>query len=164
MKKWQNVDNGGVVSVIDAFTTRAFGESSLIFVLNYHPLSKTLIEHHFPTSPHPHQHRHNNRVVATIPLHVMWNYIVQLASAIKAVHAANLAVRCMDPSKVIITSENRIRLSGCAVLDVVHFDLQRSVEELQQEDFIHFGKLILAIGTNNLLPNFPVQTALEQYV
>jgi PAB-dependent poly(A)-specific ribonuclease subunit 3 len=159
VKKWQNVDNGGVVSVIDAFTTRAFGDSSLIFVLNYHPLSKTLVEQHFTST-----NRYGNRVATTISLNVMWNYIVQIASAIKAVHAAKLAVRCMDPSKVIVTSENRIRFSGCSVLDVVHFDLQRSLEELQQEDFVHFGKLILAIGTNNLLPNFPIQTALEQYV
>ena len=100
----------------------------------------------------------------TIPLNVIWSYIVQLASAVKAVHTAKLAVRCMDPSKVIVTSENRIRLSGCAVLDVVHFDLQRSVEDLQQEDFMHFGKLILAIGTNNLIPHFPIQPALEQCV
>jgi len=75
---------------------------------------------------------------------------VQIASAIKAVHVANLAVRCMDPSKVILTDKGRIRLNACSVLDVVHFETQRTLPELQQEDFIHFGKLILAIATNNL--------------
>lgn len=145
VKDWRKVNSAGVVSVIDAFTTRAFGDSSLIFVTNYHPLSKTLVEHHFT-----HTNRFGTRVSQTVPEHVLWGYIVQIASAIKAVHVNNLAVRCMDPSKVILTDKGRIRLNACSVLDVVHFDTQRTLSELQQEDFIHFGKLILAIATNNL--------------
>jgi PAB-dependent poly(A)-specific ribonuclease subunit 3 len=145
VKDWRRVNSGGVVSVIDAFTTRAFGDSSLIFVTNYHPLSKTLVEHHFTNT-----NRFGNRVSQAVPEPVLWSYIVQIASAIKAVHVANLAVRCMDPSKVILTDKGRIRLNACSVLDVVHFDTQRTLPELQQEDFIHFGKLILATATNNL--------------
>jgi PAB-dependent poly(A)-specific ribonuclease subunit 3 len=56
----------------------------------------------------------------------------------------------MDPSKVILTDKGRIRFNACAVLDVVQFEAQRPLEELQQEDFIHFGKLILSLGTSNL--------------
>lgn len=145
VKEWRRVNCGGVVSVVDAFTTRAFGDSSLIFVTNYHPLSKTLVEHHFTNT-----NRFGNRVAQTVPEPVLWSYIVQLASAVKAVHAASLAVRCMDPSKVILTDKGRIRLNACSVLDVVQFDAQRPLAELQQEDFIHFGKLILSIATNNL--------------
>lgn len=145
MKDWRRVNCGGIVSVIDAFTTRAFGDSSLIFVTNYHPLSKTLTEHHFTNTG-----RFGNRASQTVPEPVLWNYIVQIASAVKAVHSANLAVRCMDPSKVMVTDKGRIRLGACSVLDVVQFEAQRPVAELQQEDFIHFGKLILSIATNNL--------------
>ena len=145
VKDWRRVNCGGVVSVVDAFTTRAFGDSSLIFVTNYHPLSKTLVEHHFTST-----NRYGNRVAQTVPEPVLWSYIVQIASAIKSVHAASLAVRCMEPSKVILTDKGRIRLNACAVLDVVQFDAQRPLAELQQEDFIHFGRLILSIAVNNL--------------
>jgi PAB-dependent poly(A)-specific ribonuclease subunit 3 len=146
VKDWKRVDNAGVVSVIDAFTTRAFGDSSLIFVYNYHPLSKTLVEHHFTST-----NRFGNRAANTaVPEQQLWSYIVQIASAIKSVHTASLAVRCMDPSKVILTEKGRIRLNACSVLDVVQFDANRPLAELQQEDFILFGKLILAIATNNL--------------
>ncbi|KAF4634548.1 hypothetical protein G7Y89_g3563 [Cudoniella acicularis] len=145
VKDWRRVNCSGVVSVVDAFTTRAFGDSSLIFVTNYHPLSKTLVEHHFTNT-----NRFGNRVAQTVPEPVLWSYIVQLASAVKSVHSANLAVRCMDPSKVILTDKGRIRLNACSVLDVVQFDAQRPLAELQQEDFIHFGKLILSIAVNNL--------------
>lgn len=146
-----------MVSVIDAFTTRAFGDSSLIFVTDYFPLSKTLAEHHFTGT-----NRYGNRVSATVPEKVLWSYIVQMASAIKAVHAANLAVRCMDPSKVILTDKNRIRLSACSVLDVVQFEAQRPLTELQQEDFLHFGRLILSIGTNNLVSTTTLKNAVDQ--
>jgi PAB-dependent poly(A)-specific ribonuclease subunit 3 len=157
VKDWRRVDNGSVVSAIDAFTTRAFGDSSLIFVTDYFPLSKTLVEHHSTST-----NRFGNRVPAAVPEKVLWGYIVQIASAIKSVHAANLAVRCMDPSKVILTDKSRIRLGACSVLDVVQYDAQRPLAELQQEDFIHFGKLILAVGTNNFSPNIVLKNAVDQ--
>lgn len=145
-KEWRRVDNAGVVSVIDAFTCRAFGDSSLIFVSNYHPLSKTLVETHFSNNT-----RYGNRASSNIiPEHVLWGYTVQLASAVKAVHTANLAVRCMEPSKILVTDKARLRLGACAVLDVVQYDQNRPLTDLQQEDFIHFGKLLLALATNNL--------------
>jgi PAB-dependent poly(A)-specific ribonuclease subunit 3 len=151
VKDWKRVDNGGVVSVIDAFTTRAFGDSSLIFVYNYHPMSKTLVEQHFTST-----NRFGNRAAnTTVPEQVLWSYIVQIASAIKSIHTASLAVRCMDPSKVLLTEKGRIRLNACSVLDVVQFDANRPLAELQQEDFLLFGKLILAIATNNLSVTSP---------
>jgi len=156
VKGWRRVDNGSVVTVHDAFTTRAFGDSSLIFVTDYHPLSKTLVEHHFSTN------RYGNRVTTTVPEQVLWGYIVQIASALKSVHAADLAIRCMEPSKVVLTDKNRIRLNACSVLDVVQYDAQRPVADLQQEDFIHFGKLILAIATTTLSPNASMKVAVDQ--
>ncbi|RDW80233.1 hypothetical protein BP6252_04871 [Coleophoma cylindrospora] len=145
VKEWRRVDSGSVVTIHDAFTTRAFGDSSLIFVTDYHPLSKTLVEHHL-ASPN----RFGNRIPTTVPEQVLWGYIVQIASAIKTIHEANLAVRCMEPSKVLITSKNRLRLNACSVLDVVQHDAQRALPDLQQEDFFLFGRLIVYIGTNQL--------------
>ncbi|KAK0110148.1 PAB-dependent poly(A)-specific ribonuclease subunit 3 [Cadophora gregata] len=159
-KNWKRVDNAGVVSVIDAFTTRAFGDSSLIFVYNYYPLSKTLVETHFTNT-----NRYGNRIAtAVVSEQILWGYIVQIANAIKAIHAANLAARCMDLSKVLVTDKNRIRLNACSILDVVQFEADRPIVELQQEDFILFGKLILAIATNNLnlaSSNTPLKGSLE---
>ena len=145
------------MSIIDAFTTRAFGDSSLIFVTDYFPLSKTLVEHHFIGT-----NRFGNRVSNIIPEKVLWGYISQIGSALKMVHAANLAVRCMDASKVILTDKSRIRLNACSVLDVVQYEAQRPLVELQQEDFLHFGKLILSIATNSLSLNQAMKSAVDQ--
>jgi PAB-dependent poly(A)-specific ribonuclease subunit 3 len=157
VKDWKRIDNGGIVSIIDAFTTRAFGDSSLIFVTDYHPLSKTLVEHHFPVVG-----RYNHRAGLAVPEQTLWGYIVQIASAIKAVHDSNLAVRCLELSKVIRTDKNRVRLSACSVLDVVQFDAQRPLEDLQQEDLFLLGKLIVTIATNSLSSHMNLKVAIDQ--
>ncbi|KAI5921752.1 hypothetical protein F4810DRAFT_321025 [Camillea tinctor] len=147
VNSWKKIIHPNIVTTVEAFTTREFNDSSLIFVHNYHPLSKTLAEHHFPVG--------NNRFgrPAPVPEKVLWGYLVQLSSALKAIHKAKLAARCIDINKVILTDKNHIRLGACSILDVLHFDTHRPVEDLQQEDFFHLGRLILSIAANTPLRN-----------
>ncbi|KAL7947841.1 hypothetical protein V8C42DRAFT_315844 [Trichoderma barbatum] len=147
VKEWKRVDNANVVSIHDAFTTRAFGDSSLIFVQDYHPLSKTLAEAHLTPSVAA-----GGRFQPKPPVteQVLWGYISQISSALKSIHDNNLAARCVDVSKIILTDKNRIRLNACSVLDVVHFDVRRSIQEMQQEDLLHFGRTLLCLATNTL--------------
>ncbi|KAI1378921.1 hypothetical protein F4677DRAFT_409977 [Hypoxylon crocopeplum] len=155
VNSWKKIIHPNIVTTIEAFTTRDFNDSSLVFVHSYHPLSKTLAEHHFPTN------RYGR--LAPVAEKVLWSYLVQLASAIKAIHKAKLAARCIDLSKVILTDKNRIRLSACSVLDVLHFEVPRRIEELQQEDFFSLGRLILSIATNTAPRNLSdFRSPLEQ--
>ncbi|KAF1986396.1 PAB-dependent poly(A)-specific ribonuclease subunit PAN3 [Aulographum hederae CBS 113979] len=151
VQPWKRIRNAGVVTVHDAFTTRAFGDSSLIFVLDYHPLSKTLAEQHFQYAGNPvgNPRFAANARPAHVPEQVIWGYIVQLASALKAIHAQNIAARLIHSSKVIITSKSRIRLNACAILDVVQHDTPRTMTDLQQDDLIQLGKLILCLASNS---------------
>ncbi|KAF3926808.1 hypothetical protein ABW20_dc0101017 [Dactylellina cionopaga] len=130
VEHWKRVLNANVVTVHDAFTTRVFGDNSIVFVYDYFPLSQTLQEVHFgPNSRY--QNRHH------------------IASALKTVHAAGLAVRTIQPSKILLTNKNRLRLNCCSVFDVLHFDSGRPLLDLQQDDYIAFGKLVLSIACNN---------------
>lgn len=151
IKKWKQINNGNVVFVHDAFTTSAFGDRSLVFAQDYFPLAQTLVEVHL-TQPQK-DHRYRGPVtIPKIPENVIWSYVVQIANALRAIHSRDLAARCLDPSKIIITDKNRIRLTACAILDVVQFQAHRSTKELQQEDFIQLGRLILCLA-NGKLPN-----------
>lgn len=146
IKKWNEVNSAGVVSFIDAFTTRQFKDgSSLIIVTNYHPLSKTLLEVHFSTT---NTSRYRNQL-PRISEDILWAYIVQITVAIKAVHQANFAVRCMHLSKVILTEKNRIRLNACPIFDILHYEQRRDIKELQYEDLHLFGILMLSLATVN---------------
>ena len=132
----------------DAFTSRNFGDSSLVFVTDYHPLSRTLAEHHFGSGG-----RHSGRPAGSHVLEqVLWGYVVQIASALKTIHGSGLAARVIDPTKVLLTDKNRVRINACGIMDVVQHDTQRTLSELQRSDLVQFGQLILAVGTMN--PNF----------
>lgn len=137
--------SGNVVSVHLAFTNSGFGDSSLIFVTDYHPLAETLAQRHFSPSS-----RFSNRYSsALIPEHILWGYIVQIASALKAIHSTGLAARVLDANKVLLTGENRIRLNGCAVFDVIQAESPHPLSDNQRLDLYLFGRLILTLGSNN---------------
>ncbi|KAJ5126910.1 PAB-dependent poly(A)-specific ribonuclease subunit 3 [Penicillium atrosanguineum] len=145
VQAWKRVCSGSVVTVHDAFTSRSFQDSSLIFVTDYHPLSKTLAEQHLGAGNRFQGTRHNTH----IPEQVIWGYMTQIANALKAIHTNGLAARVLEPSKVLLTGKNRIRLNACSILDVVQFDSQRTVVDLQRQDLVNFGQLIVALGANS---------------
>ena len=143
-KEWRKINNANIVTKHEVFTSRAFGDSSLVFAQDYFPLSKTLAEHHFPSGGHGGRFRGN----PNIQERDLWGYIVQISNAIKAVHSLNLAVRCLDLTKIILTDKHRIRLTGCGILDVVQYEAGKALAELQQDDFMQFGRIILSLATN----------------
>lgn len=115
-----------------------FGDPSVIIVSDYHPASETIAEKYF-NKPYPRPGRSLEDTV--------WSYIVQIASALKTIHSSNLAARLIDKTKVLVTDENRIRLSGCAIQDVVDTK-SHDILDLQRQDLQKFGKLIVDIAHN----------------
>ena len=141
---WKHIINASIVRVLDAFTNRSFGDSSLVFVTDYHPLAKTLAEHHL-------SHNRNIRgrnVPEQTPETVLWSYVTQIASALKTIHSNGLAARVVDITKILLTGKNRIRLNGCAVMDVVQHETQSSLTQLQRQDLVNFGLVILSLGAH----------------
>ncbi|KAM0786094.1 hypothetical protein ACM66B_006905 [Microbotryomycetes sp. NB124-2] len=211
VEKWARIRHPGIVSVREAFTTRAFGDQSIIFVYDYFPLSSTLYEAHLspnaalPPNPwsnpshlshrqatpfqQPSQHGPHSPFRSrlppgppgssaqsggagapghlgggggglqslAVPERVLWSYIVQIASALKAVHNSGLAVRNLDPNRIIVTGKNRVRIAGCGVLDVLAWDGGMQHAGYQHDDLLAFGKLIVALacGSNTAIHNLP---------
>ncbi|KEF56974.1 PAB-dependent poly(A)-specific ribonuclease subunit pan3 [Exophiala aquamarina CBS 119918] len=141
---WKHLISASVVRIVDVFTNRGFGDSSLFVVTDYHPLSKTLLEHHHIGHNWARPAR-NNKDQVSEP--VLWSYVVQIASALKVIHSSGLAARVVDPSKILVTSKNRIRLNGCGILDVVQFDNNVPLAQLQRQDLVNFALVILSIGS-----------------
>ncbi|KAL1800979.1 hypothetical protein ACET3X_001321 [Alternaria dauci] len=155
---WKRVLNGSVVTIHEAFTTRAFGDSSLILVTDYHPNSKSLADEHFK----PVQRFHGRQPASShVPEQVLWGYIVQIASALKAIHGSGLAARLITPSKILLTSKNRVRLNACSIMDIVQFDNARPVPELQADDLVQLGRLILCIANNNATAHLQMQKSMD---
>ncbi|KAK7203687.1 PAB-dependent poly(A)-specific ribonuclease subunit PAN3 [Myxozyma melibiosi] len=149
VQQWRRLSNASMVTLFEAFTTRAFGDSSIIFVYDYHPLSSTLFDTHFGASArYPVVRNANGQIGPSVPEQVLWSYLVQLSSAMKTIHGANLAARVMDPTKIILTSKMRVRLSAVGIMDVIGGS-KEPVAKLQAEDLYNLGRLILSIACNN---------------
>ena len=158
VQAWKRVYNGSVVTVHDAFTCRSFQDSSLIFVTDYHPFSKTLAEKHLAGGSRL-QGRHN----APISEQVLWGYMTQLANALKAIHSNGLAARVIEPTKILLTGNNRIRLNACAIMDVVQFEAQKPMADLQRQDLVNFGQLIVILGANSVNASHNPAKAMEYF-
>ncbi|KAK5726803.1 PAB-dependent poly(A)-specific ribonuclease subunit 3 [Elasticomyces elasticus] len=164
---WKRITCASVVRVHDAFTGRWFGDSSLIVVTDYHPLSRTLGEKYFSTI-------NNTRVGKGaaggtagngpfVQEQDLWNYIVQLAGALKAIHEAGFAAQTVSASKVLLTAKNRLRLNGCGVLDITQYEHRQAggVGELQRNDLLDLGRLVLSLAARNASALQNVQKSLE---
>lgn len=94
----------------------------------------------------------------------MWTYLLQLVSGIMHIHDQGLAVRCLHPSRILVTGKNRIRINCIGALDILVYDEFANVSNQQQEDFIALGTLILilALGNSNAV-TFNPSKAMEYF-
>eukprot|EP00112_Aurelia_sp_Birch-Aquarium-sp1_P006214 Seg1690.2 transcript_id=Seg1690.2/GoldUCD/mRNA.D3Y31 product="PAN2-PAN3 deadenylation complex subunit pan3" protein_id=Seg1690.2/GoldUCD/D3Y31 len=170
IEQWKKVQNTNIVPLIEVFTTKAFGDNSLIFVYGYYPGAETLMARHFSPaasttgsyhqnnakqSHHPlwtPKHKYSAPVPAqrVIPERLLWNYIIQLTGAMRLVHSIARACRVIDPSKILLIGNSRLRINCVGILDVLTNDANSSagitVPHHQQEDLVALGKLILALA------------------
>ncbi|PPQ70537.1 hypothetical protein CVT24_000292 [Panaeolus cyanescens] len=167
IKIWESIQHPSIVSVREAFTTKAFNDDSLVVVYTYHPNSKTLYDAHLKPKPpasskgsstvyygrHGRQQQQQQQAQHyTISERTLWTYIVQIASAIKRVHDRGLAVRMIDVTKILVTGQHR----SCGIIDVLLHDAQeQDISLLQQEDLLMFGKLIFVLMTGNVSATTP---------
>ncbi len=160
IQAWKHVISGSVVRITDAFTNRGFGDSSLFIVTDYHPLSKTLAEFH-----HTGQSRHmrGRNSLDQVPESTLWTYVCQIASALKTIHQSGLAARVLDTTKILVTGKNRVRLNGCGVLDVIQYESQTPVAQLQRQDLVNFGLVILSLGANLMEAAQNFARAMDQF-
>ena len=84
---------------------------------------------------------------------VVWGYIVQIATGLKTIHDQNLACRVMDLSTLLVTSDRRIRLNCCGIMDVIAPMGEQRIPMEKLRDLTNFGRYMLCIaaGTQEAL-------------
>ncbi|XP_050683901.1 PAN2-PAN3 deadenylation complex subunit PAN3 isoform X2 [Leptidea sinapis] len=166
---WKNIDHPNVIRLNEYFTTKSFGDNSMVLVYDYHPGSVTLMNKYLigasnvneasgayhdpfssdPDAPRPYSHQKNAmlRAVACgtlLPEAVIWSILVQLTAAIRTVHTAGLACRTLDPTKVVMTGY-RVRIAWCGVADALH-PTDVDIYQAQQDDLTALGHLALYLA------------------
>ena len=146
MAAWRNVTSASIIQFHEAFTTKAFGDDSIVFVYDYHPQSRTLYSKHFGSE---NSHRTRTQIYqGPISEDILWNYLTQLVSAVFATHSAHLSLRTIQLSKILVDNGNRIRLSGTGVLDVISPIDKQSVTVSQMEDFQLITMVIITLAAS----------------
>eukprot|EP00118_Oscarella_pearsei_P013142 m.101879 g.101879 ORF g.101879 m.101879 type:complete len:633 (+) comp37148_c0_seq18:83-1981(+) len=177
VEQWKKLSHPNVVSLREVFTTKQFGDHSLVFTHDYHPGAETLAMRHFgassprSTSIQP-QGPSSGSTFPTgssslrrpqpfagssqgfLPENLIWTYCIQLTAAVKAIHERGLAIRALDVTKILITGKSRLRLSCVGVMDVLTFHLSQNSGPLmghyQHEDLMSLGRILLALACNSL--------------
>eukprot|EP01116_Phalansterium_solitarium_P001334 TRINITY_DN11127_c0_g1_i1.p1 TRINITY_DN11127_c0_g1~~TRINITY_DN11127_c0_g1_i1.p1 ORF type:complete len:729 (+),score=233.36 TRINITY_DN11127_c0_g1_i1:152-2338(+) len=136
---WRSVQHPNIVTLADVFISNDIGDvNSLFFAYEFHPGAETLEQRWFAPGSEP------------ISEPVMWTYVSQLLSAIRCVHRMGMAIRCILPSKIVLTAKNRVRLSSAGIVDVLAFDTTKNVQQNQHDDLVSFGKLLLSLACKSM--------------
>ncbi|XP_058124976.1 PAN2-PAN3 deadenylation complex subunit PAN3 isoform X2 [Anopheles ziemanni] len=167
---WKKLQHSNIVQLREVFTTKTFGDNSLVIVYDFHAGSQTLLSKYFTSVPEtngytdpfagearPFSHKssmHRTSATSLLPENEIWSIIMQLSAGLRAMHQAGLACRTLDPTKIIVTGK-RIRYSCVGISDIATFDPNQQnpltvVNHHQQEDLTALGKLILALACRSL--------------
>lgn len=119
---WKKIHCANIVRLMQVFTTKEFGDNSLILVYQYFPQAISLTQQYFNDSQssslggsgnsiygfsatnRPYSQQHAILKIRLLPENLLWHYIIQISSALRLIHSLGLAYRILDPSKVLITT------------------------------------------------------------
>jgi Pan3 Pseudokinase domain len=134
--------------------SNAIASNSVYFLHDYFPGAKSLKDLYLD----PSSMTSNSNL---IPEKVLWSYVCQIALGLRAAHEARLSFRGLQASRVLVTSNNRVRLSGAGVLDVLEADSPVPLAECQQADILGLGHVLLAVASRNPVAHLNIPSALE---
>ncbi|KAH8915997.1 hypothetical protein BT69DRAFT_825968 [Atractiella rhizophila] len=149
VEKWTLLSHPNIAQLKEAFTTRSFGDQSIVFVYHYYPGAKSLKQANF---------WHDQSLTTLVQEKSLWSYILQIVTAMKAVHSHGLAVRFTEGSCLLLLPSSRMRIAACGMLDVVFYDGESPIEH-QASDFTQLGNIILSMACN--FPIFDLHNAME---
>lgn len=122
VESWKKIQCPTLVRLLQVFTTKDFGDNSLIFVYQYFPQATTLMQQYFndPQSSglggvsnsiygfsatnRPYSQQHAILKNRLLPENLLWHYIIQISSSLRLIHSLGFAYRSLDPTKILITT------------------------------------------------------------
>ncbi|PIA18761.1 hypothetical protein COEREDRAFT_79746 [Coemansia reversa NRRL 1564] len=134
--RWRQVQSPCLARVYEAFITHAFGDNSLVIVREFKPLAVSL----------------ENRIAeGRVPESeaFLWSVVLQLTSALNAVHTAGLAVQMLGVPTILISPANRVYIACCGLVDVLSLRASHGVDVAQQGDLRSIGQILRLLLNRN---------------
>ncbi len=140
---WSPVANHpNLVGLREAFVSDEIMDTPSVFLtFDYHPGACTLEQLFIKAAP-----ADLGAQKATLTEEDLWSFLVQMTSALRAIHSAGLEVgsAAFHPSKVLLCSPNRVRLGFLGVSTILAG--RRPMGEAQLMDLSGLGTLMLTIA------------------
>lgn len=132
LSMWKKVSNPNLVPLHELF----YQNKSLFLVHEFYPGAQTL------------ENLIHARQRALLPERIIWSILLQVLSAIRAVHAAGLACRDLSVSKILMTGKYRARVACAGLVHALEpSNTAYPLAEQQSEDMVAVGRIALCLAT-----------------
>lgn len=131
MTRWLDIRHPSIVSLYSISQERG---GALFFAHAYHPMAVTLKQRFLDAGSAP----------PSEPM--LWRILTQLMAGLRLVHSRGLAVRHISPTHIILTSGTVCRFNNVSVTDVLEFESRKPMTELQFDDIVKLGYVILSLA------------------
>ncbi|CAF5199088.1 unnamed protein product, partial [Rotaria magnacalcarata] len=167
VEAWKKIIHANIAQLREVFLTKDFNDDqpSMVFVYDFIPCSETLQKRHFSannsllkgwSNPYnisgedrPFSAGKGTNQTGLLAETLIWEYVVQISSLIRTLHAALLSCRCLHLSRILVDGDSK---TGRA----------KSRHRIQN-DLQDFGRLILMLACNSIVgaQKEHLQTSLE---
>jgi PAB-dependent poly(A)-specific ribonuclease subunit 3 len=130
--KWASIRHPSVVTLYSITPEKG----AVFFAHAYHPAAVTIKQRYLDP-------RTAGTNVITEPL--LWRLLSQLLVGIRLVHSRGMAVRSINCSHILLTSGFRFRIASVGVVDVLEFESRKTLQDMQIEDLIKLGYVVLSL-------------------
>lgn len=143
LDNWRRITHSNIIRFHEMVHTMAFNDNSVLFVYDFHPLSETLMKHFFNPggSLKP---KYTGQGVPGIPETLAWSFIIQMSGAIRTIHSAKMASRCIDVNRIMVNSSGRFTISSSGIPDALS-ETTPPLIQLQIEDLRMFGVVLCCL-------------------
>ena len=128
--KWYDVRHPSIVSLYSVSAERG----ALFFTHAYHPAAQTL------------KQRFIDQRGPLLNEALLWRVLTQLLSGLRLVHGKNMALRVISPVHVLLTSGTVVRFNCVGIPDVLEFESRKTLTEMQIDDLVKLGYLVLSLA------------------
>mmetsp|Transcript_10889 Transcript_10889/g.15784 ORF Transcript_10889/g.15784 Transcript_10889/m.15784 type:complete len:546 (+) Transcript_10889:565-2202(+) len=136
--------------------------SAVFFIHDYYPGAVTLKEKLLDRQQ---QRQYGNHHPMPMTEPFIWSCVTQLVSALRVIHASNMACRCLRLNRVLCipstgnglnvneTTMNcravkmRFRINCIGIVDALEFEARKRLPDLRAEDMRCLGRIILSLAT-----------------
>jgi PAB-dependent poly(A)-specific ribonuclease subunit 3 len=147
LTKWLEIRHPSIVSLYSITQERG---GTLFFAHAYHAVATTL-KQRFIDPP--------NAPAVAEP--ILWRILTQLMAGLRFVHSRGIAIRHISPVHVLLTSGTQARFNSVGVTDVLEFESRKPMTELQYDDIVKLGLVILSLATKVVVTQKTADMALK---